>query len=218
MFFNSVEEIVEIAGRTSCAVFVVPKDLPVEIKNAIILQPEGKSVISVEQVRELIPKLSIRRQGDLFVVIRPAELLKAAAANAFLKSLEEPSEGVHFILITDEPSSLLPTVLSRSAIYFLWREYNDEILADKKVMEAAKKLIVVRPADLVTIAEELSKKKDGVRAYVLTVLSVAIEMLYKSYYKTGKEAFILKLPKFLKAYENIERNGHIKLHLVADLM
>ncbi|MDO4611487.1 MAG: hypothetical protein Q4B34_01345, partial [Candidatus Saccharibacteria bacterium] len=100
MFFDSVDEIARIAGRTSCAVFVIPKNVSVEIKNAIILQPEGKSVISVEQVRELIPKLSIRRQGDLFVVIRPAELLKAAAANAFLKSLEEPSEGVHFILIT----------------------------------------------------------------------------------------------------------------------
>ena len=34
---------------------------------------------------------------------------------------------------------------------------------------------------------------------------------------TKKEVFIDKIPKFLGAFENIDRNGHVKLHLVADL-
>ena len=79
----------------------------------------------------------------------------------------------------------------------------------------AKRILVAKPADLVPLAEELAKTKD--RAYVLSVLAVAIEMARKSYFKTGKIAFLDKIPKMLDAYENISKNGHIKLHLVADL-
>ena len=64
----------------------------------------------------------------------------------------------------------------------------------------------------------MTKKKDGVRAYVLSVLGTTIEMLFKSYFKTEKSVFVEKIPKFLACYEAIERNGHIKLHLVADLI
>ena len=67
------------------------------------------------------------------------------------------------------------------------------------------------------LAEEIGKKKDGVRAYALEILGAAIEMLYKSYFITGKEIFIKKLPKFLAAYEGISRNGHVKLQIVSNL-
>jgi hypothetical protein len=50
------------------------------------------------------------------------------------------------------------------------------------------------------------------------VLGVTIEMLYKSYFKTKNQVFVKKIPKFLEAYSNIEKNGHLKLHLVADLI
>ena len=93
-----------------------------------------------------------------------------------------------------------------------------DILADAKLKDLAKRLIVAKPADYVGLAEEICKKKEGVREYALNVLSVTIEMLYKSYFKTGNQVFINKLPAFLTAYENISRNGHIKLHLVADLI
>ena len=76
---------------------------------------------------------------------------------------------------------------------------------------------MAKPADLVLIAEEIAKKKDNVRAWALEILGIAIEMLYKTYLINGKDVFLMKLPKFLVAYENISRNGHVKLHLVADL-
>ena len=92
------------------------------------------------------------------------------------------------------------------------------ISADEKVKTLAKKLMTCAPADLPALAEEICKKKDGVRAHALLVLETAIEMLYKSYFITGKSIFVEKLPKFLSAYDAISRNGHIKLHLVADLI
>ena len=90
--------------------------------------------------------------------------------------------------------------------------------ADKKVLDIARRLVVAKPVDLPPLAEEICKKKDGVRAYVLSILSASIEILYKSYFKTEKEVFLNKIPRFLSAYEAIASNGHIKLHLVADLV
>jgi hypothetical protein len=51
----------------------------------------------------------------------------------------------------------------------------------------------------------------------MSVLETTIEMLYKSYFITKKEIFVKKIARFLEAYENLDKNGHIKLHLVADL-
>lgn len=220
MFFESPEEILEIAGRQGCAIFVVPREVPVEIKNAIVLAPEGKSLITIEQVRETTGRLNVKQISEQYVIVRPADALGDEAANAFLKNLEEPREHVHFVLVTDAPSRLLPTILSRAAVYFLRDKLDVKsgIKAEAKVKDLAKRLMVARAADLVGVAEEICKKKDGVRGYALEILAVAIEMLYKSYFITGKEVFVKKIPKFLQAYENIEKNGHVKLHLVADLI
>lgn len=219
MFFKEPSEIKDISSRTGCAVFVVPDDINVEIKNAYTLQPSNKTVISIDDVKDLIHQLGIKQTSDQFIVIRPADLLGLDAANALLKNLEEPQDKVHFILITSKASKILPTILSRSAVYFLKNEgpIDGPIDADKKIMDLAKRLVVAKPADLPAIAEEIAKTKDGVRLKALDILGTAIEILYKSYYKTGKDIFIKKLPKFLVAYENIDKNGHVKLHIVADL-
>ncbi len=219
MFFNDASEIKNIASRTGCAVFVVPDSTKVEIKNAYVLEPTTKTVISIDDIKELIQRLGIRQTSEQFIIIRPADLLGLDAANALLKNLEEPQDKVHFVLITSSASRIIPTILSRSSIYFLRKDepIDGPIDADKKMMELAKRLVVAKPADLPSLADEITKSKDGVRQKAMTVLGTAIEILYKSYYKTGKDVFIKKLPKFLTAYENIDKNGHVKLHIVADL-
>lgn len=219
MFFDSPQEIEKISSKTGCAVFVMPADEKITIKNAIILQPEDKASITIEQVRALIAKLSVKQVSEQYIIIRPADALGEEAANAFLKNLEEPKDRVHYILITDSPSKLLPTILSRSEIYFLknLNSIEDGIKADDKTKELAKRLIAAKPAELSILADEITRKKDGTRVYALMVLGTAIEILYKSYFITHKEIFIKKLPNFLSSYENIEKNGHIKLHIVADL-
>ena len=218
MFFEQVSEIPKIARKLGTGVFVVPPDVEVEVPGAIVLKPEDKTVITIEQVREVLSRLSVRQTSDLFVVVRPAEKLQVEAANALLKSLEEPGEKVHFVLVTDSPSSLLPTILSRASVYVLRVIKDNGIHADDKIKELAKRLMVAKGAELVAVAEEIAKHKDGVRAYALSVVGVAIEMLYKSYYITGKTAFLSRLPKFLATYEALSRNGHVKLQIVAGLV
>ncbi|MBQ1298522.1 hypothetical protein IIY24_01640 [Candidatus Saccharibacteria bacterium] len=219
MFFNSVSEIPGIASKTGTSVFVVPKNEKVEIKGAIILQPEEKRAITIEQVRGVIARLGVKQFSDIYVLIRPADMMNEESSNALLKSLEEPKDKVHFVLVTDSPSRLLPTILSRSAVFILKQDYDLKTLSedDEKIRVLAKKLISAKPGDLVSISEEIAKKKDGVRNYALRVIGVAIEILQKSYLITGKEIFLKKLPKFLEVYENINKNGHIKLQIVAGL-
>ncbi len=220
MFFDDVNEIPTIAKRSGCSVFVAPDDVKVDLPRAVVLTPEGKTVITIEQVRGVLARLSVKQKTDQFIVVRPAETLGEEAANAMLKSLEEPGEKVHFVLVTDAPSRLLPTVLSRSAVYVLKNTpgVNAGVMADEKTKALAKRLMVCRPTELPGLADEICKKKDGVRSQALSVLAAAIEMSYKTYFVTGKLAFLNRIPKFLRAYEAIEKNGHVKLHLVADLL
>ena len=143
MFFNDVSEINDIARRVGCAIFVVPDDVEVNLPQALFLKPEEKSVITIEQVKDVLSRLSMRQVSDQFIVIRPAETLGDEAANAMLKNLEEPGDKVHFVLMTSAPSALLPTVLSRSAVYFLKTtpDINAGVSADEKVKTLAKKLM-----------------------------------------------------------------------------
>jgi DNA polymerase-3 subunit delta' len=72
--------------------------------------------ISVVQVRELAEFLSLsshQSSGLRIVLIHPAEALNAASANALLKMLEEPPDGVVFILVSHQLKRLLPTIISR---------------------------------------------------------------------------------------------------------
>jgi len=220
MFFEQLSEISNIATKSGCSIFVVPKNTEVEIRSAWLLRPETKTKITIEQVREVLEKFVTKQTQPQLVLIRPADLLTEEAANAILKNLEEPQENVHFLLVTDDLSKLLKTVVSRASVY-VWRggiTPINQIAADKKIKDLAKRFLVARPNELVDLAEEVAKKKDSVRVYALEILGTAIEMAYKTYFLTGKKAFLDKLPKFLTAYENISQNGHVKLHLVADLI
>ena len=71
--------------------------------------------IKIEQIRGLGDFLNVgpHRNGYRVVLIHPAEAMNPGAANALLKSLEEPSAGVIFLLVSHQPSRLLPTVRSR---------------------------------------------------------------------------------------------------------
>jgi DNA polymerase-3 subunit delta' len=71
--------------------------------------------IRIEQIRELADFLNVgSHRGALRIaLVQPAEDLYPNAANALLKSLEEPPRGAVFILVSHRPARLLPTIRSR---------------------------------------------------------------------------------------------------------
>jgi DNA polymerase-3 subunit delta' len=76
--------------------------------------PAASRVIKVEAVRALADFFSLTSHlaGSKVVVIEPADRLNASAANALLKTLEEPAN-TRFLLITSQPARLPATVRSR---------------------------------------------------------------------------------------------------------
>lgn len=72
-----------------------------------------KGVISVDSIRRLHMQTRSIQSGKQVVIIDYAERMGHQAQNAFLKLLEEPGEGIYFILVTHNPERLLPTITSR---------------------------------------------------------------------------------------------------------
>lgn len=79
-----------------------------------LVLPEGAG-ISIDQIREINREVAMKpfeARVRVFVIL-DAHTLNPAAANAFLKTLEEPPSHAHFILVTDSPETLPQTVVSR---------------------------------------------------------------------------------------------------------
>jgi DNA polymerase III subunit delta' len=71
--------------------------------------------IAVDAIRHLESEANYRpyEAANRFFMIDNADKMNDPAANALLKTLEEPPEGAHIFLITSRPDSLLPTIRSR---------------------------------------------------------------------------------------------------------
>ena len=81
-----------------------------------VLRPGSKSRrILIEDIRRVEPFLSLKaeEQDTKLVVILEADRMMEEAANAFLKTLEEPPPQTLIIMVTEQPSRLLATILSR---------------------------------------------------------------------------------------------------------
>ncbi len=76
---------------------------------------EAVDTITVDRMRTLIDfvQLSSHRQRAKVAVIAPADRMNPAAANALLKTLEEPPPSTYLLLVAERPSRLPPTIVSR---------------------------------------------------------------------------------------------------------
>jgi DNA polymerase-3 subunit delta' len=81
------------------------------------LRDDGKprTEITIDQIRALSQRLSLSSQfgGLQIVLVDPADSMNASAANALLKTLEEPSSSTVIVLISDRPARLPATIRSR---------------------------------------------------------------------------------------------------------
>lgn len=82
---------------------------------------EKKGIISVKDIESLHDDIYLKSffGGNRVCIIWGLEKLHNTASNKFLKLLEEPPEKTYFLLIAQEKSSLLPTILSRCQIISL---------------------------------------------------------------------------------------------------
>lgn len=89
--------------------------------------------IKIEEVREMRSVLgeAPREAKKRIVILAEAQSLTEAAANAMLKSLEEPQQGTVFVLLAPQRERLLPTLVSRSWVLTLaWPDPHDPLAVD----------------------------------------------------------------------------------------
>lgn len=95
------------------------------------IEPEevGKA-IKVDQIRELTDSLgkTAQQSGYKVVILDPAEAMNTNAANALLKSLEEPSANTLLLLISHSPSAVLPTIRSRCQLRVMPMPREEQVL------------------------------------------------------------------------------------------
>ena len=107
-----------------------------------IFELDAASNNSVDDIRSLNEQVKIPPQVGThkIYIIDEVHMLSLGAFNAFLKTLEEPSKHVIFILATTEKQKIIPTILSRCQIYDFKRisfkdckEHLQKIAKDQKV-------------------------------------------------------------------------------------
>ena len=76
---------------------------------------DSQRIIGVERIRDLrdFTEMSSHLGGRKVILINPADRLHPSAANALLKTLEEPPPATFFVLVSARPQQLLPTLRSR---------------------------------------------------------------------------------------------------------
>jgi DNA polymerase-3 subunit delta' len=86
-----------------------------------LFRPDGKSGLhSIESIRSLITQVHaspFEAQAKVFIIYE-ADRMQPVAANALLKTLEEPTPNTYLILLSSLPEDILPTLKSRCSILF----------------------------------------------------------------------------------------------------
>ena len=204
MFIDSLEKIHEITRAFSTTIFAVAPNIKLSLTPLVSLSLNADSINSqIDEVRELMQLTKNKQTQDLFLAIRHAELLSERSSNVLLKTIEEPGEHIHIILLTKKPFQLLPTIRSRSMLFYLKTSGNlispPDVSAE--ILDYAKKLLVADKDNLINLTEELAKRKpkksdpdpNNDKAFILKIIETTIELAYKSFYKTNNQLFLKKV-------------------------
>lgn len=101
-----------LLNQKSSAAHFAPEQHP----DCFQLRPSGKArIISADATRNLISKIQVSANVSLHkvAILHEADRMNPAAANIFLKTLEEPPGNTTLLLLTRRPYALLPTIRSR---------------------------------------------------------------------------------------------------------
>lgn len=116
-----------------------------------LVEPEGRTSVTVEQARAIVARavLAPVEADRKVILLEEAGAMTDEAANALLKTLEEPTETTVFILITESELDLPPTVASRSRTIHFGRVPDGDIesaLVDSGVAEDQASRVAVTAA------------------------------------------------------------------------
>ena len=135
---------------------------------------DASKEIRIQQIREIagFVNTSAHRAGRRVVLIDPADALNVISANALLKTLEEPTESMHVVLVTARPQRLPATLRSRCFRFVMPSPTPHQaaqwLAAELKISDAEARLALAASGNSVKLA--LGYADPSLRAAQQTVL------------------------------------------------
>lgn len=204
-----------IVGKTEKSREVRTKELLKEYGagRVLIFSPEGKSH-TIESVRNLTRSLKTRRPVLEGIVIESAEKLTEEAANAFLKTLEEPPKNVLFILKAPARGQVLETIASRCAVIDLGTQSLDYSENDKQEHKKLGDLLENGGVgDRFLLAEKLEDREKAIGFVIGQIWATREKLTEFSGDKIKAKRYVAHLKALLQTKEDLEINVNVKLAL-----
>lgn len=176
--------------------------------------------IKIDQIRALADfmNISTHRQGMRVVLMYPAEALNMAAANALLKTLEEPPPNTVFLLVCHSVDSLLPTILSRCRKFALPMPAPEQALAwlqQQGVPDAADWLAELGGAPLAAGARAAAEACDAKDEFLRALAAPGIDLALKCAERLQKAAvpeLVVWLQRWLYDMLSLKVSGRIRYY------
>ena len=171
-----------------------------------------KKNIDVGQIREMIRYTNKSSFNNIprFVLIDNIENLNINSVNALLKVIEEPNEGIFFILINNNEKQILPTLKSRCLTFKVNLSFEESInianhILDRNIFELINSDIInyyITPGEIINLINLADEKKINLSEYdLIGLLTLLID---SGYYKKNRlvKRMIINFIElfFLKAY------------------
>ncbi|MEO0604416.1 MAG: DNA polymerase III subunit delta', partial [Myxococcota bacterium] len=175
--------------------------------------------IPVEAIREVIRQAQYHRYSakQRFVIIDPAEAMQEPAANALLKTLEEPPDGTGFLVITHNAKALLPTIRSRCQRVRVGTVPTAEIAAWLERRGVAQPEVAARwaqgcPGRALALAGTNPEKQLAERDAFLAVIDGPLGVVFDFTDKLtrgGRQAWAPKVDRLLELGEELLRDAAV---------
>ena len=155
---------------------------------------DEKKNIDVDQVRRMIAYTNKSSFNDSprFILIDNIEYLNKNSNNALLKIIEEPNDGIFFILINNNEKNILPTLKSRCINFKINLTFDETIritnlLLDRDIFEIINHELInyyTTPGEIINLINFAEEKKINLK--ILTTLELLILLIDNGYYKKDK--------------------------------
>ena len=146
------------------------EDIQNNLDLTIISPDEDEKQITIEKIRDLGKKMALYPHSAKYkiAIIEQAEKMNKSAANALLKTLEEPSETAILILLTSDSRNTLDTIKSRCQLIkflpvkkSLLEKFLEDKISDKEEAEKIIEMSGYRPGKMIEFVNDRNKIKEA---------------------------------------------------------
>jgi DNA polymerase III delta prime subunit len=183
----------------------------VDAKVAEIAKTTGSRVVEyelakIQDVRDLEKFVKLSTAEPITILVKEVDQASIPALNAFLKSLEEPHEGISFILTAGNIHNVLPTVVSRCQVVKL----KSVTQIDKSEERSVNNFLTAKPLEKLAFIEKI-RHRDEAASFLQSFIAVCHKELIKNH-EANTAKYINAAQKSLSA---VQQNANVNLQLTA---